>query len=688
LNPSSGRSALGSDSSRLLKSILEELVKVEENKAPLKDEIECIKNQDFDSYTKYRSRNKMILERPEIYKECIHYLKEYGTVKDLVTFLSQQFLWKEVVEHLLDNLEFSQEKFFINEVLLYAASKGNLNGLVTEFLNLDPNIERSKQYFKTIYDYCAKTKRFNLLNYIQYRIGDFVAAAESQINHHFLSSPASSYKTLNRRLPNLIKAIGIYREYLRKLAVKKHNISMKNDLRRKDVVITDLFSEMNHHNVEMRISLIEMQIEITKNFSLSEVSGCMSDLGSKSDDELREKADSFPVTLFDRSDRRKTFLAALVLIYYDPECNSYFSDQGVELTRRIVHRLQLNKLAVYKTAMRIIFADESCDLLESTKLLLDRLKKDYEEEVRLLGRPRHRSIGKIPSSDVLFQRRVPVQMQKKQPSMSLNIMRPSLQNESERMSLISNHSTISCQTTSSSSTSSSNSFISATPNSLQAHHDQSGKFHRGIGSVAESVNLRSSEKQQHVQFATLSLNNDGNLQPYDLELSNQSVSIDPLQYSSSYSKASGGFLSANSSSGPRKISLASSSSFNEVREAAKKSPLSQSTLTTSRPAAGSNTCSTFSLSSFESAQALCDEVVRDSITFCQEADYKMELVKLLSQTAQIELFIELGKLSNAQRLAFSMNRPDYVARIIEEADKLNQDHVKTLCQHWLAKQKS
>lgn len=85
------------------------------------------------------------------------------------------------------------------------------------------------------------------------------------------------------------------------------------------------------------------------------------------------------------------------------------------------------------------------------------------------------------------------------------------------------------------------------------------------------------------------------------------------------------------------------------------------------------------------ARIMCDDVIRDSIANCREPDYEMELAKLLSAEAKIELYIEHGKLNNAQMLACTMNRPDYVSSIIKEADKLNQDHVKTVCQLWLAK---
>lgn len=82
---------------------------------------------------------------------------------------------------------------------------------------------------------------------------------------------------------------------------------------------------------------------------------------------------------------------------------------------------------------------------------------------------------------------------------------------------------------------------------------------------------------------------------------------------------------------------------------------------------------------------LCDLVILDAIGNCREPDYKMELAKLLSDEAKFELYIVLGKLSNAQHLAFQMNRADYVARVAESAKCLDQDHVRTVCQLWLAK---
>lgn len=116
---------------------------------------------------------------------------------------------------------------------------------------------------------------------------------------------------------------------------------------------------------------------------------------------------------------------------------------------------------------------------------------------------------------------------------------------------------------------------------------------------------------------------------------------------------------------------------------------SHATLNTKQQQANSFAISSNSIeSTLEASRAICDEVLRDSIASCREPDYKMELAKLLSNEAKIELYIEIGKLSNAQMLACNLNRPDYVSSIIEKASELNQNHVKTVCQLWLAKHDS
>lgn len=140
-----------------------------------------------------------------------------------------------------------------------------------------------------------------------------------------------------------------------------------------------------------------------------------------------------------------------------------------------------------------------------------------------------------------------------------------------------------------------------------------------------------------------------------------------------------------SSLGIFQTTTTTSSSLSTSPPSATSNETTTTTTTTTTSSSLKSTLSSSSISPAEQVRAICDEVIRDSIGVCNEPDYKMELAKLLSGEAKIELYIEHGKLSNAQRLACSMNRPDYVLSIIEEAAKLNQNHVKTVCQLWLAK---
>lgn len=100
-----------------------------------------------------------------------------------------------------------------------------------------------------------------------------------------------------------------------------------------------------------------------------------------------------------------------------------------------------------------------------------------------------------------------------------------------------------------------------------------------------------------------------------------------------------------------------------------------------------NNRATPSLLQDKEIDSICDVVVSEFISLIREPDYQMEIAKLLSSDeAKIDFYIKQGKLSNAQRLACQSNNIDYVIKVIDEATKLNQNHVKTVCQMWLAEQ--
>lgn len=555
--------------SGLLAEILRVLAQMEEIQLPLTEKIELIKQRKEPVVIKFEDDD--LRSRPTIFAECLYYMKQYGATEVHIKFYVANNLWDLAVKDLVENVKkINIEKFFIGDIVQYATSRGRFEHLIKAFLQLDPNIVDTISYFKALYSFCANNRRYNLLNYIQTTIGDHIAAADTQIRLFFLKRPVKSYRELSSRITNLTSARESYQQYLQVL---------DNDA----TVVSSLFGKLPREVVEERIKLINSQTEITRNFSINEVSGCINGIEIPSENNIEkalavsdEEPDDAPVTLFDRSERRKTFLTALVLIYFDLSCSTYFSKNGLDFAMQLIDDYKLNMMSVFKTAMRIIVEDESCDIIANATIVLERLKEAYalslnrreQERQQLQLERQKREIKKIVTAKQLSRR-----TSTQEP---LNLVKFKNKNRPPTVTI-------------------------AAPDSI-------------------------TEKPQQPP-----VNAPDNLNRNNI---NRDPRTETSERSSPPQTSASSFATSNSVDGARKI---------------------------------------------------CDEVLTDAIKSCREPDYKMELAKLLSSEAKIELYIELGKLSNAQRLAFSMNRPDFVSKIIEQATKLNQSHVKTVCQLWLAK---
>lgn len=259
---------------------------------------------------------------------------------------------------------------------------------------------------------------------------------------------------------------------------------------------------------------------------------------------------------------------------------------------------KLDKLRVFKTTMRIIIEDESCDILGNASLLLERLKEDFYASA--CDRKSQWNVKQLERLHIGTEKPVAIKSKKANSS-------PLVQS--------------------------------------QMVDDKLKNIDR------DSITAAAQNQQQQHQYIT------------------RKSSLVGVQAATT----------TISGSSP------SSSTLTTTPASTAGTPMITTTTTTTTTSTFKPLISSSSVSLAEQLRAICDEVIRDSIGVCNEPDYKMELAKLLSGEAKIELYIEHGKLSNAQRLAFSMNRPDYVLSIIEEAAKLNQNHVKTVCQLWLAK---
>lgn len=337
----------------LLADITNELMNMSEIQLSLADEVELIKQNrlDYADVTiKTQPHDESITNRPRIYSECLYYLNEYGVVEDRIQFYIKNSLYDEAIRTLVDtNLtqKINIDRFFILEVVLYTLSRGKFSDLINAFLRIDPDVIISVKYFKLIYNFCSMNRRYNTLYYVQNAISDYVAAARTQIDNFFLRQPIKSYREYNQRLSSLILSSRNYELYLNKLKI---SIEARGDKTKQTdkSMSTSLFSSMPEDEVRKQIEIIALQLDITKNFALNEVTGCINGidlgifkdskhiLGTIDNEQQQQLNDSIPVTLFDKDERRKTFLAALIFIYYDLTCSAYFSKSGLDLASKII----------------------------------------------------------------------------------------------------------------------------------------------------------------------------------------------------------------------------------------------------------------------------------------------------------------------------------------------------------------
>lgn len=346
---------MGSTQSKLLMDILNELKRMKEKQAPLVDEVQNIKQgncfKKIDSDTSEFLASSMetptsISCRPTILAECQYYLNEYGDFVDKTRFNLDNHLWDQAVENLLNGSDrINLDKFFLGEVYPYVCSTGHLRHFIEAFPRIDPDLSRSTKYLKAIYDTCLRYRRYNTLHFVQSTIGDLASAADTQLRFFFLSEPVRSYRELNHRLSHLEIALNDYYSYLKlnRLEdvedVDNSNLVNSGDGSKKSIKLPTFFTKLEISEVEEQISLLKLQIDITSNFALNEVSGTLiSDLDIETTMQQAKpnQGSSLPVTIFDKSQTRRTFLAALVLVYYDVSCTRYLSKDGLDLANRLI----------------------------------------------------------------------------------------------------------------------------------------------------------------------------------------------------------------------------------------------------------------------------------------------------------------------------------------------------------------
>ncbi|KAF8796021.1 Zinc finger FYVE domain-containing protein 26 [Argiope bruennichi] len=145
-----------------------------------------------------------------IKKECLYYLKVYGTHFNTVEFYHRHGLFSEAMEYIIQMK--CDSDVFIEALFMPCLKNAQITSLKQLILNTDPSMTVWSSYLFATCRYLERF-RFSIVLYeIQVFMEDFVRAAKSSIN--FYLAPAPCYKALFERHHHLHNAKKNYHKYL------------------------------------------------------------------------------------------------------------------------------------------------------------------------------------------------------------------------------------------------------------------------------------------------------------------------------------------------------------------------------------------------------------------------------------------------------------------------------------------
>ncbi|XP_059142669.1 zinc finger FYVE domain-containing protein 26-like, partial [Physella acuta] len=145
------------------------------------------------------------------YKECLYYLRTYGSYLDQISFLRQHNYWMKAAQLAADH--HCSPEVFLTGLLMPAMCSGQLGRLLEQMLMLDPSLDKWSPYLTATCKYLLKEKYFSTLYHVQLFMKDYIRAAMTCISH-FYQRDARSYLDLSERLQFLLVAQQHLQAYL------------------------------------------------------------------------------------------------------------------------------------------------------------------------------------------------------------------------------------------------------------------------------------------------------------------------------------------------------------------------------------------------------------------------------------------------------------------------------------------
>ncbi|GFS62160.1 zinc finger FYVE domain-containing protein 26 [Trichonephila clavipes] len=259
-----------------------------------------------------------------IKKECLFYLKMYGTHFGTVRFFHRHGLFNEALDYIIQMK--CDPDIFIEALFMPILKNAQLLSLKLIITNTDPSLILWSPY---LFDTCRYLERFKYLNVLyelQIFMEDYARAAKSAIT--FYLAPAPSYKTMFERHRHLHNAKKHYEKYV---AYCKDTDSVSELWKKRKNI-----KHLPVKEVESYIQLINLQEEVTKFLKLCE---SRNNIFLYEGVEFKESNSKCPPTLFGNV-QMKNEVVSMILI------NAVNVDEGFELAIKVLKTYNLNATAI------------------------------------------------------------------------------------------------------------------------------------------------------------------------------------------------------------------------------------------------------------------------------------------------------------------------------------------------------
>ncbi|GFU59897.1 zinc finger FYVE domain-containing protein 26 [Nephila pilipes] len=258
-----------------------------------------------------------------IKKECLFYLKMYGTHFGTVEFYHRHGLLNEALDYILQMK--CDPDIFIEALFMPILKSAQLLSLKDIITVIDPSLILWSPYLFATCRYLERFKYSNVLYELQIFMEDYARAAKSAIT--FYLAPAPSYKIMFDRHRHLHNAKKHYEKYL---AYCKETDSVSELWKKRKNI-----KHFPVKEVESYIQLINLQDEVIKFLKLCE---SRSSIFLYEGDELQSNS-KCPPTLFGNAQTRNEVVSMILI-------NAVNVDEGFELAIKLLKTYNLNATVI------------------------------------------------------------------------------------------------------------------------------------------------------------------------------------------------------------------------------------------------------------------------------------------------------------------------------------------------------